>query len=140
MKSSSNNPFADLNWSQLQSQYLDAFNALNDFGKNKSSSKTQWLDALEFWWRSNRPFMPDDQKIFVDHILSQSKTLYFLGDQFQNLVDSMEGLSEKSGKWKKNLESQFEAMKAAMLESSETVMNPFNEAFAENMAPDFDVC
>lgn len=130
--------FGSLDWSDLQSQYLDALNSFNTStsGKNHSQSvQDQWVKALDFWWQSNKAAVPQEQRGFYSHLLNQGKSMYFLADQFSKMSDAVSSMDKTSNDWVKTVEQQIESMKESFQTNSDMGMEGFQDVLGKFSVP-----
>src|SRR3972149_7872029 len=109
--------FPGSDWLEIQNKYLEACRAFNQFVPgmqgNASQYKNPLTDAMENWWRSIAPSMPEGNAEFINKILDQGKIYYFLGDQFIKMLNETSKLGKTGRDWETILNSQFEEMKTA---------------------------
>ena len=103
-------------WLDIQKKYLEACRAFNQFIPGIQGNADQYrnplTEAMEHWWQSVAPLMPEDKTEFVSKILEQGRTYYFLGDQFIKLLNETSKAGKAGYGWEKILNKQFEEMKA----------------------------
>ena len=118
----SKNPWG-MDWSDLQSSYMDSVNSFFQQGMNPGASSgfgfgstTPWDQAMDYWWQSNRHAMPTDQYDLLNKMMNQGRTLYFFGDQLSQLMRTMAEQKQGAEAWQSHLDQQFEMMKQTVLE------------------------
>ncbi len=130
--------FSNMDWSDLQTQYLDALNSFNDSlpGKSKQSTpQEQWLKALDFWWQSNKGAVPQEQRGFYSHLLNQGKSMYFLAEQFSQMSDAVSSMDQKSNDWVKTIEKQINSMKESFQTKNDMGVEGFQDILGNFSSP-----
>ena len=109
--------FPGSDWLEIQSKYLEACRVFNQFipgmQGNAGQYKNPLADAMEHWWRSVAPSMPEGNAEFINKILEQGKIYYFLGDQLIKILNETSKLGKTGRGWETILNTQFEDMKTA---------------------------
>ena len=109
--------FPEFDWLAVQKKYLEACSAFNQFipgmEGNAGQYKNPLTDAMEHWWRSVAPSMPESNAEFINKILKQGKIYYFLGDQLIKILNETSKLDKAGRGWETILNAQFEDMKTA---------------------------
>jgi class III poly(R)-hydroxyalkanoic acid synthase PhaE subunit len=80
---------------------------------NAGQFKNPLTDAMEHWWQSVAPSMPEGSAEFMNKILEQGKIYYFLGEQFNKIINETSKLGNTGRGWERILNKQFEEMKTA---------------------------
>lgn len=91
-----NKPFDDVDWVDFQKKYMDAMQAFNS---QDSSMNSYWVNAMNDWWNSAKPEMPDQNVNVFEKVLDQCRNYYFMSEQFSRMY---EGLN-KAKKNEKNI-------------------------------------
>jgi len=125
--------FSGADWLEIQQKYLEACRAFNQFmpestGKtNQSGSPVS--EAMEFWWKSVSPYLPEGNTEFISKILEQCKIYYILGEQFVRLLNEINKLDKSRHGWEPLLMQQFEDLKSIFSktgkETNDSVHNLF---------------
>ncbi|MGH8120807.1 MAG: poly(R)-hydroxyalkanoic acid synthase subunit PhaE, partial [Gammaproteobacteria bacterium] len=68
-------------------------------------------EAMENWWKTVSPYLPQGNMEFVSKILEQCRIYYNLGDQFVIFLNEINKLDKKKSGWESLLTQQFEDMK-----------------------------
>ncbi len=89
MNNKKNTPFDGFDWSDMQKKYIDALAAFNAPGATTDSG---WVNAMNDWWQSNKPEAPNENLKMFENVLEQFRNYYYLGEQFSNLIDGINGL------------------------------------------------
>jgi len=107
--------FWNTDWMEQQRQYLEAWQAFNQFmpkspviGKKDTNPLTE---AMEYWWKSVSPTMPEGGTEFLTKMMEQGKVYYILSEQFSKLLKNFNELSKTSEDWQSALNDQFEELK-----------------------------
>ncbi len=114
-------------WFQNQRQYMDAWSSFQKFMPNSSSGIPQMAEAMNSWWNNASPSLSGQNYDFYNKMMQQGKSLYFMGEQFNKLLNGMKNVDSKSNDWQKVLNEQFDAMKSAFAQS-ETLQDAFTTA------------
>jgi polyhydroxyalkanoate synthase subunit PhaE len=107
--------FWNTDWMEQQRQYLEAWQTFNQFmpkypatGNKDSNPLTE---AMEYWWKSVSPSMPEGSTEFLTKMMEQGKVYYILSEQFSKLLKNINELSKSSEDWQSALNDQFEELK-----------------------------
>jgi class III poly(R)-hydroxyalkanoic acid synthase PhaE subunit len=107
--------FWNTDWMEQQRQYLEAWQAFNQFmpkspitGKKDTNPLTE---AMEYWWKSASPSMPEGSTEFLTKMMEQGRVYYILSEQFSKLLKNINELSKSSEDWQSALNDQFEELK-----------------------------
>lgn len=105
-----------MDWADLQSQQLGSYNS---FFPNTSPtnpfSQNPWSNSMDYWWKTNSPSLPSDQFDVLNNILTQGKSLYFLGDQLVQFLDNVSTQKHITDSWQESLDQQIDLMKENFL-------------------------
>ena len=126
MNNKFNNPW-NTGWANFQNNQFDSLASF--FQPNTSAigfGQDPLLQSMNYWWNSNHQAPPTDQFDMLNKMLNQSKSLYFLGDQFSQILNSMSGQKQGKKAWKKNLEQQFELMKESFINQTDQLDESFS--------------
>lgn len=99
-------------WFQNQNQYMDAWSSFQKFMPDSSSGINPMYEAMNSWWESASPSMTGQNQDFYSKMIQQGKSYYFMGEQFNKLLEGMKGLNSESEDWQKILNDNFESMKS----------------------------
>jgi class III poly(R)-hydroxyalkanoic acid synthase PhaE subunit len=114
-------------WFQNQRQYMDAWSSFQNFMPNSSSGINPMYEAMNSWWNNASPSLSGQNYDFYNKMMQQGKSFYFMGEQFNKLLNGMNDVNRKSNDWQKVLNEQFDAMKSAFVQS-ETLQDSFTTA------------
>lgn len=79
-------PFDEIDWSDMQKKYMDAFMA---FKSPKPSMDSVWINAMDDWWKSAKVEMPYESSNIFGKVLDQCRNYYFMSEQFSSLLEGM---------------------------------------------------
>ena len=123
MSGKKTNTFMDSDWLEIQQKYLEACQAFTQFtpvSKGKTDpTMNAVMDAMEYWWKSVSPMLPEGNAKFVNKILEQSRIYYTLGEQFVRLLNEMNKVDKSRHDWESLLNRQFEEIKTVFTKSDE---------------------
>lgn len=114
MASKNPNQFSATEWLALQQQMLDSWvKALGANAVNTSTANTgnPMVDGMAQWWKTVSGSLPEGSGEFVDKLMEQGSIYYILGEQFKNLLDTLNDANKLSDDWQQSLDAQFEQMK-----------------------------
>ena len=114
-------------WLQNQRQYMDAWSSFQNFMPNSSSGINPMYEAMNSWWNNASPSLSGQNYDFYNKMMQQGKSFYFMGEQFNKILNGMKDVNRKSNDWQKVLNEQFDAMKSAFVQS-ETLQDAFTTA------------
>jgi poly[(R)-3-hydroxyalkanoate] polymerase subunit PhaE len=114
-------------WLKNQKQYMDAWSSFQNFMPNSSSGINPMFEAMNSWWNNTSPSLSGQNYDFYNKMMQQGKSFYFMGEQFNKLLEGTNDVNRKSGDWQKVLNEQFDAMKSAF-EQSEAMQAAFTTA------------
>lgn len=107
------NPFFQPEWLELQRRCLEALN-LPQAEEPGDALREQWQQALEAWWTSVSPLMPDQSNSVCETILDRSRSFDSLYEQFGQLFREAAGTARAGEEWQSVLHEHIERMKAGI--------------------------
>jgi len=124
------NPFFSPEWLEIQRRYLESL-----AGRTAASDgpgQEEWQRALEQWWSSVSPLIPEESKAVFDGILARSRSFYSLYSQFGQMLGDIAGADDTGNEWQSILHRHIERMKVRFDEAAdrETVSPPFVEVWS----------
>lgn len=114
-------------WFRNQKQYMDAWSSFQKFMPNSSSGINPMYEAMNSWWNKASLSLSGQNYDFYNKMMQQGKSFYFMGEQFNKLLEGMKDVNRKSEDWQKVLNEQFDAMKSSF-EQSEILQDAFTTA------------
>jgi len=115
-----NQPFWGGEWTELFEEYLNSVNSFTGFLPEKQTKAQQWQKAMEFWWNTMKPDMPEFANPTASRLMEQAKTFYFLGQHFMELLEKLSTSKQGSDAYLQHLANQIESMKA-VINASQTI-------------------
>ncbi len=121
------NPFFDPEWLDIQRRYLESLTGKTT--GSDSPGQEEWQQALEQWWSSVSPLIPDEVTPVLDSILDRSRSFYSLYSQFGQMLGEIGDAGEE---WPSVLHQHIGRMKARFDEAADrdTDSPPFAEAWS----------
>jgi len=77
------------------------------------------VEAMNSWWKSASPSLSGQNHDFYNKMMQQGQSFYFMGEQFNKILEGMNDVSKQSEDWQTVLNDNFESMKS-MLEGANT--------------------
>jgi len=108
-------------WFQNQNQYMDAWSSFKQFMPSSSSGIPPMVEAMNSWWKSASPSLSGQNHDFYNKMMQQGQAFYFMGEQFNKILEGMNDVSKQSEDWQNVLNDQFGSMKS-MLEGANANM------------------
>ncbi|MEX2525600.1 MAG: poly(R)-hydroxyalkanoic acid synthase subunit PhaE [Gammaproteobacteria bacterium] len=129
------NPFFSPEWLELQRRYLESFTAKP--GGHDSPEREEWQRALDQWWASVRPLIPEESKPVFDSILGRSRGFYSLSTQFSEMLREIAGAADAGEEWQSILHRHIKRMKTRFDESAGGDNSPtsFSDAWEQAFVP-----
>ncbi len=101
-------------WFQNQKQYMEAWNSFQQFMPDSSSAIHPMYEAMSSWWKSASPSLSGQNQDFYNKMMQQGQAFYFMGEQFNKILEGMNDVSKQSEDWQKVLNDNFESMKSML--------------------------
>jgi len=126
-----NNKFWSDDWMQLQQQY---WQKLNEFGQQAVKSQQpqspfdfqNWENAMQQWWKTISPAMPDANKSFVEKIIEQGSAFYRMNETLASNMD-------KTSDWSEMLNKTFEQLQSGFASQAEKATGSLEDGFNKMM-------
>ncbi len=112
-------------WFQNQNQYMDAWSSFQQHLPNSSSGILPMLEAMNSWWRQASPALSGQNHDFYSKIIKQGQAFYFMGEQFNKILEGINDVSKKSEDWQKVLNDNFDLMKSALEDANTSMQGVF---------------
>lgn len=115
-------PFDNLDWSDIQKQFMDAVMGKKEtFGMpgNNFSSNTSWADAMDFWWRAFKPESVSANENVFNKMLEQCRSYYLLSQQFSEIYQAMQRAQQGSEDIVQFLNEQFQNLESLLAENNQ---------------------
>lgn len=126
------NPFLSPEWLEIQRRYLESLTG-KTAGSNRPGQE-EWQQALEQWWSSVSPLIPDESKPVFDGILSRSRSFYALYSQFGQMLRDIAGATDAGEEWQSILHQHIKRMKTRFEEAAgRDNRPPFSAAWTETL-------
>lgn len=125
------NPFFSPEWLEIQRRYLESLTG--EAAGINSPGQEEWQQALEQWWSSVSPLIPDESKPAFDGILSRSRSFYSLYSQFGQMLRDIAGAAGAGEEWQSILHQHIKRMKTRFEEAAgrDTALPPFTAAWTD---------
>lgn len=122
-------------WAEAQRCYLDALGALG--GKTASDPVNPWNKALEYWWQSVEPRVPEGGRSMFSNLLQQSMLFVGLNEQFGKLLSGASAAGNEAADFQAELQRHMDALKSRFEEMAATaIWSP--QALMTAMQPGLD--
>ena len=79
-------PFEDIDWSEMQKKYLDAFKI---FKSSESVMNPSWINEMDELWKCANNVNSHRSLSTFDAMLQQSRIYHFMSEQFSILLDEI---------------------------------------------------
>lgn len=106
-------PFFGANWSREQDQWAKAFASFWSLMPTPPSAHPGGDDGAEQWYGAP-PFLSAQHADFYEKVAQQSKTFFFIGQQFKQFCERVARLNKTDAAWQDKLNEQFKAMQTFM--------------------------
>lgn len=122
-------------WADAQRRYLDALGALG--GRAGSESSNPWNKALEYWWQSMEPCVPEGGRPVFNNLLQQSMLFFGLSEQFGRLLSGASAVGNEAADFQAELQRHMDTLKSRFEEMAATaIWSP--QALVTAMQPGLD--
>jgi class III poly(R)-hydroxyalkanoic acid synthase PhaE subunit len=110
MKTMSEKGMWNQDWYEIQQKYWEN---LTEMGRKamglETPRKRPWESAMDHWWQSLSPALPDPAQGFMERMLDQGRIFFKMAEQFN---DSMQGMNPAKD-WPEALNRVFEDMQTS---------------------------
>ena len=109
------NDFWNADWVSVQQKY---WQNLSDFSRHalgiEAPQKSPWEQALDHWWQTVSPALPDPGREFVTRMMEQGKQLFTMSEDFVQHLQNGGGED-----WREALEKTFVELQSLFTETPE---------------------
>ncbi|MBI2970606.1 MAG: class III poly(R)-hydroxyalkanoic acid synthase subunit PhaE [Gammaproteobacteria bacterium] len=102
-------PHEGFDWAAAQRRYLESLAALT--GSPAADGVDPWQKALEFWWRSVQPALPEDSRAMFNNLTQQSMLFFGLCEPFSKLVSGVCAAEQQAAGWQAEFERHLDSLK-----------------------------
>ena len=112
-------------WFQNQKQYMDGWSSFRQFMPDSSSGINPMYEVMNSWWNDASSSMSGQNQDFYSKMMEQGKSFYFMGEQFNKLLEGLKDLNSESDDWQEILNDSFESMKSALEGANASMQGSF---------------
>ena len=126
-----NNKFWTDDWMQVQQQYWQKLSEFGQQAMNPQQPKNawdagNWENAMNQWFKTIAPAMPDANQGFMEKMIEQGTVFYRMSEQLM-------GNLEKNQNWTEALQQTFQQLQASFATQAERASGNLEEGFAKMM-------
>jgi len=125
------NKFWNDDWMNIQQQYWQKLNemgqqAMGNQANNNPWDAGNWDNAMQQWWKTVSPAMPEANKSFMEKMLEQGAVFYRMNEYLANNLD-------KSNDWSEMLNNMFEQLQSSFASQAEKATGNMEDGFNKMM-------